>query len=519
MRPLTLLLLLWSVITVALRLEAASAVDFGDSEALYAVYSIFPAPAYLDHPGLIGRIYALFGTPPNARAVHTATAIGATLFPWLLRAALRFSSGDPGHDAETKRLHADRASLIALWFAVIPVVGVGLFALTPDWPLALCLTAGTAFAVRAERSAERRSVHMLGAGALFAIAGLSKITGFAFLLALIVSWLWSAKNAPSRTAGWVGIGLGLAPSVDIFVYESKLGFPMLGHRIVPSVLGLAKGLGMATLGQLLYLSPIVAVLVVIVAWRFVRGPGSRQLAVLIVLPAALLLAAAALSPQAEPHWMAPLLIPLAFALYGDPSSASEAATLERWSGSWLVRAALGLAALCTVGVYAWVLSPKAARWVPESHRQDDISRELFGQNVLQNALQHTASELSRDGAAPVFVGPHWTLCARVRLALPQHVEVGCATRERDDFDTWAPAVWEGAPLVVWVTDDRFEDVEAVGDPAGQRDKSPVPAALAGYEQIGQERVRVFRGGAPSRTFVWRVLARPGTAPPAAAAAP
>jgi hypothetical protein len=266
---------------------------------------------------------------------------------------------------------------------------------------------------------------------------------------------------------------------------------------------------MATVGQLLYLSPILAVLIAIFAWRYVRGAGSRQLSVLLVVPGALLLLAAAFSPQAEPHWMAPLLIPLAFAVYGNPDSVQEAATIERWSASWLVRAALGLAAACTLLVYGWVLLPKASRWVPESHRKDDISRELFGQSVLQDSLQRAAAELTQDGIEPVFVGPHWTLCARVRLALPQHrYQVGCATRERDDFDTWAPAVWEGAPLVVWVTDDRFEDVDAVGE----SDVSALPAALAGYTQVSKARVRVFRGGAPSRTFVWRVLQLPAPHP-------
>lgn len=509
MRPLTLLLLLWSVVCLALRLECARAVDFGDSEALYAAYSLFPAPSFVDHPGLIGTIYAMFGKPPDAHAVHTATAISASLFPWLLRAALLFSAGHAPLGADGKRLYADRASLIALWFALVPVVSIGLFALTPDWPLALCLTAGMGFALRAERSEERRSVHMLAAGALFALAGFAKLTGFAFLIALAFTWLRPSHGIRSRTAGWVGVGLGLAPSVEMAVHEAKHGFPMLSHRLAPSALGVAKGLGMATVGQLLYLSPILAVLIGVFAWRTVRRGASRQLAALIVIPGALLVLAAALSPQAEPHWMAPVLVPLAFAAFGDPDSAGEAATLERYCASWLVRAAFGLAAVCTLVVYGWVLVPQASRWISQGQRQNDISRELFGQNILQDALRHTATELGQEGVTPVFVGPHWTLCARIRLALPQHrFEVGCATRERDDFDTWAPAVWEGAPLVVWVTDDRFEDVDAVGGDLAGKGTSPLPAALAGYKQLSKERVRVFRGGAPSRTFVWRVLQLP-----------
>lgn len=506
MRPLTLLLLLWSVVCVALRLECARVVDYGDAEALYASYSLFPAPSFLDHPGLIGKIYALFGKPPQAHDVHAATALSASLFPWLLRAALRFSEGDARDaDDETRNLRSDRASLVALCFAVVPVVSVGLFALTPDWPLALCLTAGTAFALRAEHDADRRGLHLLAAGALFALAGYAKITGYAFLVALVFGWL-RAPGIP-RTAGWIGIGLGLAPSVEMWVHEAKHGFPMLGHRLAPSALGVAKGLAMATAGQLLYLSPVVAILVVVFARRFVRSKASPQLSVLMLGPAALLLVAAALSPQAEPHWMAPLLIPLAFAAYrSDPS----------WASSGWVRAGFGLAAACSVLVYGWVLVPKASRWIPEAQRKNDISRELFGQNVLRDALLRTAQEADSAGLSPVFVGPHWTLCARLRLALPVHrYDVGCITREQDDFDRWAPDVWVGAPLVVWVTDDRFEELDAPPDTA----VSALPAALAGYTQIGKERIRVFRGGQSSRTFVWRVLQLPEAAAPAAAPLP
>ncbi|RYZ63149.1 MAG: hypothetical protein EOP08_11475, partial [Proteobacteria bacterium] len=353
MRPLTLLLLLWSVVCVALRFECARVVDYGDSEALYAVYSLFPAPSFLDHPGLIGKIYGLFGKPADAHDVHVATALVASLFPWLVRAALRFS--EPATtDTDAIVVRNDRATLVALLFATIPVVSVGLFALTPDWPLALCLTAGTAFALRAESDPERRGMHLLAAGTLFALAGFAKLTGYAFLLALVVSWL--RLPAKGRTAGWVGIGLGLAPSVEMWVHEAKHGFPMLSHRVAPTALGVAKGLGMATAGQLLYLSPLVFGLVLVFAWRFVRGRTSPQLATLIVMPAVLLLLAAALSPQAEPHWMAPLLIPLAFAAYRSAP--------ETWSRGW-IRAGFGLAAAFGLVLYGWVLVPKASRWVPE----------------------------------------------------------------------------------------------------------------------------------------------------------
>lgn len=489
MRPTTMLLVLWSVICIGLRLEAARVVDLGDSEALYAVYSLFPAPSFLDHPGLIGKLYGLLGKPPEARDVHTATAMGATLFPWLLRAALRFTE-PRSRDAEENGRRSDRATLVALLFATVPVVAVGLFALTPDWPLSLCVLSATAFALRGESEPERRTLHLFAAGALMALSAYAKVTGYVFVVALAFAWL--RAKTPARGAGFVGMAIGFAPSIPMWLYESQHGFPMLGHRLAPSALGVAQGLGMATIGQLLYLSPIVCVLLCIFARRFVRSGVAPTLNVLVLVPAALLLLVAALSPQAEPHWMAPLLIPLAFAAYRtDPASFRD----SRW-----VRGGFGLAAVLTVLVHIWVLVPQASRLLPESARRHDISRELFGQNVLRDALLRTAQEASSDGITPVFVGPHWTLCARIRLALPAHrFEVGCITAEQDDFDTWAKDVWKDAPRVIWVTDDRFEAEDS---------QSPLPSELIAYTQVRRERARVFRGGAPSRVFSWRTLELP-----------
>lgn len=477
MRPLTLLLLVWSAITLALRIECARAVDFGDAEALYAVYSYFPAPSYLDHPGLIGQLYAWVGDAPQD--VHMATALFATLLPWLLRAALRFSA-HPAADP-------DRATRIALYFSVIPVVGVGMFALTPDWPLAVCVLLGLAFAVRADNDENRRAAHRFAAGALIGFSAYGKLSGLAFVVALAVTWL----RAPTKQrlhAGWLGLVLGLVPLGKVVSYEAARGWPMLHHRLAPTLASVGRGLGMLTLGQLLYLSPLVALLLVGFVWQ-ARRRLSPLLWTMLWLPAALLALAGLASPQTEPHWLAPLLLPLAFAAHADDVWIEQRARLQRW--------AFGVAAGCTVLVHVWVLVPATTRLWP-GDRRSDIARELFGQTVLRDALLRTVQELeATHGVTPVVVGPHWTLCAKLRLALPRgHYAVGCVNDERDDFDTWAPDVEKDAPLVVWVTDDRFEPEDSVA-----------PFTVPGYHAISKQRVRVFRGGTTARTFAWRVMQR------------
>ena len=64
--------LLASVLLLAVRLYAAGELGFGDSEALYASYALYPQPVYLDHPGLIGLLARLIGGggAPSPSAAH-----------------------------------------------------------------------------------------------------------------------------------------------------------------------------------------------------------------------------------------------------------------------------------------------------------------------------------------------------------------------------------------------------------------------------------------------------------------
>src|SRR5690606_21923051 len=74
---------------------------------------------------------------------------------------------------------------------------------------------------------------------------------------------------------WAGIAAGLVVIAPVVAYEAQSGFPMLRHRLVDSHegAGAARILGPAgslVLGQLVYLSPLLAWVAVIVARRLVR---------------------------------------------------------------------------------------------------------------------------------------------------------------------------------------------------------------------------------------------------------
>ena len=74
-----------TLVLFALRAHVAVGTGFGDSEALYASYALFPQPAYLDHPGLIGSIARLIGrgAAPTPLSTHLLPACLAAAVPWV----------------------------------------------------------------------------------------------------------------------------------------------------------------------------------------------------------------------------------------------------------------------------------------------------------------------------------------------------------------------------------------------------------------------------------------------------
>jgi hypothetical protein len=95
-----------------------------------------------------------------------------------------------------------------------------------------------------------------------------------------------------------------------------------------------------------------------------------------------------------------------------------------------------------------------------------------------------AQSVNIDGPPPVVIGPHWTVCAQLHAALPVSILVGCEGNIPDDFSRWLPrSTWQQAPIVLYVTDDRF------GDPQ---------SALSGRRLDAAWQVDVERGGVPVR---------------------
>jgi hypothetical protein len=478
--PIVFALLVLTVVLMLVRLWAARVVGFGDSEALYATWALHPQPAYLDHPGLVGVLAASLGGGgvPSPVAAHTVTAALASTFPWLVVVVAR-------------RLGAELrpAAVAGLVVAATPEIGVGLFAMTPDLLLSflwLAFLGVGAAALDSPKDGARAAGLFVAAGVLAGAAGAAKVTGVLLFPAMAVAVLGHREHRRTPWP-WVGLGAGLVPLVVIARWEAARGFPMLRHRLVDTQHGAGvslRNVGALFGGQLVYLSPVVAVLAVLVARDLVKaraadGP-SRLLFWTFALPIVPLAALCAWSRVAEPHWLAPPLLALPiFAARSGRAFSRKVVT----SG-----ALVGLAMIAAV--HAWILSPGLHRLAPAKYDEKvDISNELFGWPQAVGAAREMIEEASAGAGAPLdawMVGPSWMVCAQLQAGAPR-ARVGCATAAPSDFDDWAPrSRWERADVIVFVTDGRMPvDPERL-----------IPT----FHVARTERVSIVRGGRIVRTF-------------------
>ncbi len=473
-----LALLLLSVILFALRARAAQVVGFGDSEALYACYALHPQPAYLDHPGLIGEVGRILGRglAPRPSETHLITATAATLVPLLVALVARVAGAG--------RIQASVAGLVT---ASTPMLAVGLFAFTPDLllaPLWLLVLALALFGLGEEPGSTRGSISLLFAGVFSGLASSAKVSGFLLFPVLAAGLLLAPDRVVRRSPwAWMGMGLGLFVAAPSLLYEASSGFPMLHHRLVATQSSgppLVKGLGALTVGQLVYLSPLVLLLALLVARdlfaaRRAADARIRLLALACFVPAAALCLFTLFSRQAEPHWIAPAL--LALPVHG----AVQASRGKVLGSARLHKLAIGTGAALTLAVHAWVLSPGLLALAPASYEpRYDIANELHGWPRAFEAIRESITEDT------IVVGPHWTICAQIHAGMPG-VRVGCATPIQDDFDRWLPrSEWKSAPRVLFVSDNRFD--------------TRAEDIFPGWARTQESRVTILRGGRRIRTF-------------------
>ncbi len=494
-RNLVLLLAAATLVGLVVREIAAGAVGFGDSEALYACYAIFRAPAHLDHPGLIGAIAGAVGQgyAPTPMAAHRLTAILASVAPCTVGFVAWLLGGSPRASA-----------IVGIATSAVPELAVGLFGLTPDVPLFfawLSTLALLGLGFGAHPGSLRSLACFLAGGLTLGLACSAKVSGLALLAAFALVLTMPVARPHARTlAPWLALLLATLVFAPVALFEARTGWPMLRHRLVDTqaAAGVSlRNVGAVLGGQLLYVSPGLLAIGVALGVRLHRSRHVDALHALLwaatVVPLALLGGLSLWSRVAEPHWLAPawLALPVAYAVDRGPG---------RWAPSRRasivsIAAAFALSAL----VYAWVLVPRLVGLVPAAAYDPrvDIANELYGWDAAAHDVEEVVEQARPPLALPgevVVVGAVWTVCAQLRAALPRAIEVGCAGDDVADFASWSPkSAWSRAELLVLVQDNR----------------RPVDAAALFPDRVSlARRTRVVtRGGRVARTFVIEVLSR------------
>jgi hypothetical protein len=129
-------------------------------------------------------------------------------------------------------------------------------------------------------------------------------------------------------------------------------------------------------------------------------------------------------------------------------------------GSVTRKLALVVGAGSVAIAHLWVLFPLAPRLLGAKYEaRYDLANDLYawrtGLPLIKRAF---AQSVDLDAPPPIVVGPHWTVCAQIHAALPASILVGCEGDIPDDFSRWLPrSTWEQAPVVLYVSDDRFGD--------------------------------------------------------------
>jgi hypothetical protein len=250
---------------------------------------------------------------------------------------------------------------------------------------------------------------------------------------------------------------------------------------------------------------IVAVGLAIDLWRHRdKDDIARLLATCTFVPLAILVVLCLVHRTAEPHWIAPALLPLPL------WAARRAADSDRprLLGLRWIASGAAIAALMVAFVHVWTLWSQAPKLAPASYDPKvDITNELYGWNDAIHGIE--AQSPNEEDTA--IVGPHWVICAQVHAALP-FARVGCLGES--DFEDWFPKkTWEHADRIIYVSDARFpEDFGAERRSPSSASAIPtentVPTETFAEYNIGAvQHVTSLRGGRVVRTFTITLLER------------
>jgi 4-amino-4-deoxy-L-arabinose transferase-like glycosyltransferase len=385
----------------ALRLVVAGIAPLSPDEAYYWVWSLAPAPGYLDHPFMVALWIrlgtALFGD--GAFGIRVLAPLAVALGSVLILDAAR-------------RLGAGRGYAAALLLNATLLFGAGGILMTPDTPLILFWIA-TLWAM-ARIVAGGTGWWWIAAGVFTGLALDSKYTA-ALLPAGIGLWLvllpegrrWLLRDVRL----WLALGIALLLFLPVILWNADhhwASFLKQGGRtgdFHPA--RAAQFLGELVLGQLGLATPVVFVLCAVglgYAARLAvtrRDPSAGLLVALGILPA-LVFIQHAFGDRVQANW--PEII--------YPAAVIAAAILPltmRW-----LKPALAVGFFVTLVIYAQAIASP----IPIGGVSDPTIRMLGGWGRLSHAVEHRAQQAGARFVAIDEYGLGSELAWRLPKSLP-----------------------------------------------------------------------------------------------------
>jgi 4-amino-4-deoxy-L-arabinose transferase-like glycosyltransferase len=377
-------------------------------EAYYWLWSKHLAAAYYDHPPLVAYVIG------GGTALFGDTSAGVRFLPWLLSVAASWAVWRSGL-LILKNNYA--ALMAALFFNLMPMIGVEALVATPDSPE----IAAAAFLVFAlvKIAQTGKGVWWIAVGLAAGFALLSKYTAF-FLGAGILLWLVVApKERRWFLSFWpyLGAAIALLMFVPVVLWNAEhdwISFAKQFGRVDAGGFTL-RFLGEFLGGQLVLATPFIAILTVagIFGALRTRGGKSSESALLfgLVAPAAAYFLLHALHDRVQGNW--PSFLYPVFAI----AAAAAWLRVTEGSGSWFSRIsrifAVPFAAALIAVIYAQAL------WgvIPA---RDPVSRLLA---VGMNDVVADIERLRSQTHARAVLTTSYALTGWFSFYLPSHPPV------------------------------------------------------------------------------------------------
>lgn len=456
----------------ALRIWLADKSGLGDAEAYYFAWSKHLGLSFFDHPPGIAFMIRmgtawLGETVLGVRIVSILFSAGMGLILYFLSAEL-FGNRKAGFFA-------------TLLFLVTPVFFIGGSAAAPDMGLGLMWLLGILFLELAVR--KENGLYLLGCGAAVGLGLMFKYFMILFWPAAILYLLLGRGSRQLFSLKFLAaIGISLLLFCPVLYWNYQHDWASFSYHLASrhqdaglDAMTFLQFLG----GQLLYLSPVLAIALLMSILHAVRNTyqgfsRSPELFFWMTVPVlAFFYLVGSWTSESEPHWpmLGYLLLYPVLGHWLAIMKSRPASTLESWIGlgplalrirpaadrlllGWLLVPAILINAVILVHASSDKLFPLLSIFTDQEQYEEkyDLTNELVGWDKVGDRVRQ---EVSKLGPGTLAASYHYTMCGQLEFASKGGYQVACLSRSTDAFDFFADAPNPRGKHIVFLTDNRY----------------------------------------------------------------